>query len=874
MNSKIVLTTCALLAGLAWCAPAASLPDSGTNTLQGTLRFANTDAGILARLGPPGDEGLLSWVMFAYTDPPESLQTTKYFVAGDRLSHPYELTVTANDVPLMYHLYAYVVLDGGEEEYWTATQTAAPLTSNSPPATVDLDECVALLELRYVDSAGLPVAAAGGRAWVTETATGVWRARYLHQPPGRTENFLVVPSGVEIELAVEVDVGSDIYADRVTHRETHIATYACDERPVLTIQIPDAGSLGSIIGQANLVGEIELATDAYDDLLGRPVMKAAGPSGNQRYAALAAESPGPDAARSFSLGTLAPSTPAQRWNVWTEMHFGAGYRFEYFRSPGLGEGLHNPGVSVTGGAATDLRDTFVMKPARLTGQITLTGPPDLPGQPSRLRDVVRAADYDLDMNGIPDAVGATTINGSYVSLSGVDELASGATLTTAGGSAIASFEGAFNSATVAFEGDYEVVLGMLEDQPGLWRQDALTLSLYHAGDDGGPLVDESLSISEAAPWQGVVASGERASKDLSYGFAEVCLRIRSPAPFFYPRVINTYGGLTNGTAAYSVILQSASAPPYTSDAATNEALVTFYLPEGDYSLRPAISVPDPDGGVSDLQLPPYPLSVTAGERVCVEECLRLIMTPPVCTTNFGFLAWAEAFSCEATLTNLSLMASPVGRPDIRLGYSDIRILEPIGVARANLRTGHGLFPEFDGFNDPSLYQNILYTAEARDNRGRHIRRQIVAHYDFTPPTLNCLGNTNIVTDDPAGARVDYLVTATDDRPEPLWWLSCVPPTGSLFPVGVTTVNCTAVDLCRNTNTCAFTITVGPPDTGCTLQLALTQAAPPTIELSWTCGGVLQCAPDPAGPWEDIVGAVSPYAAAASGAQKFYRVRVP
>mgnify|MGYP002138550207 CR=1 FL=1 len=34
-----------------------------------------------------------------------------------------------------------------------------------------------------------------------------WRARYLSQPPGRTSNFLVVPSGVELEVAVEVAVG-------------------------------------------------------------------------------------------------------------------------------------------------------------------------------------------------------------------------------------------------------------------------------------------------------------------------------------------------------------------------------------------------------------------------------------------------------------------------------------------------------------------------------------------------------------------------------------------------------------------------------------------------------------------------------------------
>ena len=157
----------------AMTAAAADLPPSGTNTIFGLVRFVNADADILARLGPPGGEGMTAFGIYAYTDPPDSLQTTKGVYSTDPLSNPYEVTVTANDVPLTYHVFAALTLDGNLEEYWTATQTAAPVTSNSPPAEVNLDECVALLELRYEDSAGQPVAAAGGRALVAETAAGI-----------------------------------------------------------------------------------------------------------------------------------------------------------------------------------------------------------------------------------------------------------------------------------------------------------------------------------------------------------------------------------------------------------------------------------------------------------------------------------------------------------------------------------------------------------------------------------------------------------------------------------------------------------------------------------------------------------------------------
>src|SRR4029078_732291 len=164
--------------------------------------------------------------------------------------------------------------------------------------------------------------------------------RYSTQPPGRTENFLVVPSGVEFELAVEVDTGTDIYLDRVTHRETHVMTLNCEDKPVITIVVPDAGTLGTIVGNANLVGEIELPTDGYLELRGRPVIKARGPLGNQRYDALPAEAPGADVARAFALEILVPSAPTAAWRVQAEMQFGDGYRFQYFQTPALGDGLN------------------------------------------------------------------------------------------------------------------------------------------------------------------------------------------------------------------------------------------------------------------------------------------------------------------------------------------------------------------------------------------------------------------------------------------------------------------------------------------------------------------------------------------------------
>lgn len=859
----------AVLASFVATAPSQQV-QSGTNTISGLVQFSNTDPDILARLGPPGDEGMFAFSIFAYTDPPDALIASKNFITANHLSSPYALTVTANDTPLAYSVYAYAVLDTSEE-YWTPVQVAAPITSNSPPATVNFDECVALIELRYVDALGQPVAALGGRAFVTETNSPYGlRARYTTQPPGRTNNFMVVPSGVGLELVVEVDTGTDIYLDRLTHRETHTMLLNCEDQPVIPITLPDSGALGNIIGNANLVDEIELPTDGYFELLGRPVIKAAGPAANQRYAVLPAETPGGDTSRAFELPNLVPSTAGQGWRVQAEMQFGDGYRFEYFQTPALGAGT-NASVEVTAGATNDLGDTFVMHPARIVGKVTLTGPPEPSGSLSALRGLVRAADYDPDTNGIPDAVGPGGTRGSYVNVAGVDELAPGATFATTGGGAAASFAGAFNPATAAFEGDYEVVLGMLNDQPGIWRQESLSYTFYQLETNGAPYVDQVGNVAEDVPWQVTLAPGDRVTNDLHYGFAEVCVRIKSPALFHSPR-INASGGFagidSQGQArAYHVGSDYAYGLPNTAATAANEGLVTMYLPEGTYTLSASITTVDPGGGESATQLPAIQVTVVAGEKLCVEDCLQVFIEPPMCSTNFGFLARAYATSCESNLVFLSLRASPLSDPSIRIGYSDIRILYPAGQPRTNLTTAHGLFPDFDGY-PTSYYQDILYTATATNLFGQKATRQIIAHYDFTPPALDC-HDIIVTATNGTDAVVEFtLTTATD-----LWQLNINPPSGSVFPPGTNLVSCVARDACRNTNTCSFNVIVLPPALpDCTLHVEVSQSDPLTLTLTWDCVGTLEAAPTLDGPWDEVTGATSPHPEPVLPGNRFFRVR--
>jgi hypothetical protein len=89
--------------------------------------------------------------------------------------------------------------------------------------------------------------------------------------------------------------------------------------------------------------------------------------------------------------------------------------------------------------------------------------------------------------------------------------------------------------------------------------------------------------------------------------------------------------------------------------------------------------------------------------------------------------------------------------------------------------------------------------------------------DTLPPTIVC--PANIVTNVPFGqsnAVVNYTVVFTDNCG--LVSSNSSPPSGSVFPLGVTTVTSTATDTSGNTNLCTFTITVSntnmPPVARC------------------------------------------------------------
>ena len=97
-------------------------------------------------------------------------------------------------------------------------------------------------------------------------------------------------------------------------------------------------------------------------------------------------------------------------------------------------------------------------------------------------------------------------------------------------------------------------------------------------------------------------------------------------------------------------------------------------------------------------------------------------------------------------------------------------------------------------------ETTLVTCTATDTR----QNTAFGHFNVTVevlPTLNLPPNLTGEATSPGGAHVVYTVTADQGAT-----VSCNPASGALFPLGTTTVNCTATNL-AGTTTGSFTITI-------------------------------------------------------------------
>lgn len=138
-----------------------------------------------------------------------------------------------------------------------------------------------------------------------------------------------------------------------------------------------------------------------------------------------------------------------------------------------------------------------------------------------------------------------------------------------------------------------------------------------------------------------------------------------------------------------------------------------------------------------------------------------------------------------------------------------------------------------------------------------------APIESSKPILQCPQRVVVPCTNPEGMAVSFTVTGRTPCGADAA-VQCVPPSGSLFKVGTTQVNCTATSSGGGTATCSFPVMVN--------CLTLTPSSPGTVTIAWT-GGTLESAVSVTGPWLPVLNVRSPFNVRTSDRQRFFRVRL-
>ena len=78
-----------------------------------------------------------------------------------------------------------------------------------------------------------------------------------------------------------------------------------------------------------------------------------------------------------------------------------------------------------------------------------------------------------------------------------------------------------------------------------------------------------------------------------------------------------------------------------------------------------------------------------------------------------------------------------------------------------------------------------------------------------PLSISCPANQAVTTPDGRPAATAYPAPVVTGGRAPVS-TQCAPASGTVFPLGTTTVTCTATDAAQQTRSCAFTVTLSPP----------------------------------------------------------------
>ncbi len=591
---------------------------SNSNQITGVVEFTNANPVILEIMSPTGgNKGFTyAYIQADSIGVSPTLNNYTYPRADSATLTNYEITVESSTSGIPYRVQAHVNLDSNRSRYrFESINSGDVYPEPAADVSVNFSECAGLLNIKFVDTEGAPLAVNGGYIIAyKESSPGSnnysYQAQHYNIPNGTNQEYLAVKGdGSRYRVDVIFEAGNDPYTSQVRSFCQHYVTVGCDEIIEVSCVICSGGNLGEIVGNIDMTGEDEHAKNHLTR-----IRAYNGPLKNFRYYKIST-TPSQGA---FELKNLVPSaadSPAKGYTVYGEMVFRTDYRTEYFRTPWLYK-YNNGSVDVEAGQSTDLGDTFVMNPGYVIGDILLAGPPSETND-SCLEALFRDEDHNND--GIPESI---SIMGSHVAANGTTKIADGATMNSYGGTARAIFTGSFNTETDSFTGDYELALGGLKGESSIWRPDTLTLSFR---DSDTPEVPQTYQyswyrITNSTIGNRTIVPAQTIEIDHAYCMSEIHISYKSLSGILYGPSASGYGSFVGtdfqeAPANYRVSISYAKGTPTSLSSASDQGLVIMTLPQGRYNLTPKINAVNPNGGISYTELPPITIDVGCNQSM-------------------------------------------------------------------------------------------------------------------------------------------------------------------------------------------------------------------------------------------------------------------
>jgi uncharacterized repeat protein (TIGR01451 family) len=180
-------------------------------------------------------------------------------------------------------------------------------------------------------------------------------------------------------------------------------------------------------------------------------------------------------------------------------------------------------------------------------------------------------------------------------------------------------------------------------------------------------------------------------------------------------------------------------------------------------------------------------TATATQKVTVVDDTAPAVTAPGPVTLY---TGAGATSCGVAVSNLNATFGTGSATDNCPGVG--------AVTRSGVPSGN---------NFPVGMTTLTYSAtDAHGNTGS--ATQVVTVVDNTPPVISCPSNIVLEPTCPTGAKATYTApVGTDNCPGATTARTAGGASGTVFPIGTTTVTYTVTDAAGNSTSCSFTVTV-------------------------------------------------------------------